>query len=148
MKSEVDLLNLETVLRAINLGIDPKSWIVPKYGVVAKNIDTLSRMSSPRDVITFILNKVPFSRSLRKALEATDSSLIASIEREIDIALVRTRKKNFAIFNLRKEALIDFFALKLAEMDDIGRILLGKMNNMPVDQIKNSLLYYYDDLKV
>lgn len=142
LRFDVDLLNIETVMRAIDLGIDPVFWIIPNYGIVAANIDVLSRMNTPRDAATYILNKVPFSSAIRTSLDAPDDRMISVLEREVDITLINRKRRNFSIFVNRKEALLDFFALKLAQIEDISRILLAKTNNMSEEKIKRALIYY------
>ncbi len=142
IRSEVDLLNLETVARAISLKINPREWIIPKIGVVAQNIGRLERLSSPRDVIASMINSVPYSSYLRDVLNSPESSIISHLERQVDLALMKHHAFNFRIFSYSKEALFDFFALKYQEIKDIGKIFLGKANNIDPERIRNSLLYF------
>lgn len=142
IRAEVDLLNLETVARAVALGIDPREWIIPKIGVVAKNISRLERLSNPRDVIASMLNNMPYSAYLRDVLNSPDENLISLLERQVNLAVMKHHAFNFRIFSYTKEALFDFFSLKYQEIKDIGKIFLGKVNGIAPDRIKNSLLYF------
>jgi vacuolar-type H+-ATPase subunit C/Vma6 len=142
IKDEIDLLNLETVARAISLDINAKNWIIPRYGVVASNIDRLSRMNNPRDVIASMINKIPFGNQIRSVLNSPDDTLIINLEKQVSLALIKNYKMNFRVFANKKEALLDFFSLKYAEINDISTILLGKANNIPSDKIKNALRYF------
>ena len=142
IKAEVDLLNLETVARAIELGVNPKKWIIQKIGKVAQHINNLERLNSSHEVIRTMLNLMPFAGQLRSVLNAKEENIISALEHRVNLALMQVHKKNFKIFGLKKEALFSFFSLKLAEIQDISKIIFGKSSKISAEKIRKSLIYY------
>ena len=142
IKAEVELLNLETVARAISLEINPENWIIQGIGKVAQSIDDLKRFNSPHEVIRTMLNVLPFANHFADVLNAKDENIISLLERKVNLALIQVHKKNFRIFGLQKEALFSFFSLKLAETQDISKIIFGKSSSITKEKISQSLTYY------
>ncbi len=142
-KTILDMQNLMTVCRASLLDIDPTQWIIPNKGIVANNIEVLKRYSSPREILNWVLYKVPFTDYLVKALEApNDDQLISTLEKQIELAFIRKNRQMFAIFTTQVESIWSYFELKKAEMNDISRVILGKVTGLEVDTIRNALTYY------
>ncbi len=142
-KSYVNMQNLMTVARASILEIDPTNWIIQNKGIIAKNIETLKRYSSPREIVTWALHRVPFSKYIEKALETpNDDEIIGMLEKQIEIAFVDRNRKTFSVFTSNPISIFSYFELKKAEMKDISRIVLGKISGLDQDIIRNALTYY------
>lgn len=143
LKVYIDMQNLMTVCRASALDIDPTKWIIPNKGVIANNIDVLKRFTTPREIITWALHRVPFSSYLQKALEVQDEDgIIGALEKQIEIAFISTHRLNFSVYTTDPISIFSYFELKKAELKDIGRIVLGKVGGLDYDTIREALTYY------
>jgi len=125
VKTEANYLNLETICRAVNLGIDSDNWLIPKIGSVYKLRKTLSNLNSTRDILTYMSTRMSPSRPLINALNSDD--MISKLEDEVLQLIYYQRFKNFILYGNRKEAILDYFSIKKAEIEDISRILTSKL---------------------
>lgn len=142
IKLEIGFLNLETICRAINLGIDAKDWMIPHRGVVNRFSSVLNQMNSPREVLTYILPHFPVKAPLKLALAADDKDVVAVLEDAALSYLHAQHRHRFYLVN-RAESLLDFFALKKAELEDITRILFSKLKGIPAEEIQGMLYPIY-----
>ena len=142
IRSEIELLNLETVARAISLGVSPGKWIIKGKGKVAKRINQLEQYTSPLDAILSMINDVPHSAHIRKVVNSSKETIISDLEKQVDVALNSFHRSNFKIFSSRPEALYSFFFLKYSEMRDISKVFLGKQSGVTDERIKSSLNYF------
>ncbi len=143
LKTYIDMQNLMTVCRASTLEIDPTKWIIPNKGVIANNIDSLKRFTTPREIITWALHRVPFTNYLQKALEVqTEDGIVGALEKQIEIAFINTHRLNFSVFMTDPISIFSYFELKKAELKDISRIVLGKYGGLEYDTIREALTYY------
>lgn len=142
IRVEIELLNLETVCRALNLGIDAKPWMIPSRGVVNRYEPVLSSMKSPREAINYILPHFPVQAPLKLALAADDLDVVAVLE---DAALSYLYARHYHRFYLvnRPESILDFFAIKKAEIEDISRLLFSKLKGIPAEEIRGMLYPIY-----
>jgi hypothetical protein len=65
------------------------------------------------------------SRPLINALNSDD--MISKLEDEVLQLIYYQRFKNFILYGNRKEAILDYFSIKKAEIEDISRILTSKL---------------------
>ena len=137
-KLEIEILNTLTICRSINLGIDPDEWLIPNIGSVYKQRSLLSNMGNPEDVMSYLMPTFPVPKVLQLALDS--ETPVITLEDEALRYLILRRYREFALYGSRKEAVLDFFSIKLAEIEDIGRILLSKKQHVPAEKIR-SLLY-------
>lgn len=143
IKLEAEFLNLETVCRAINLGISPEQWMIPNNGIVRKSISIIGNMKTPKEVLNYMLPHFTVKEPIRVALEAPDELVVASLEDQVLAFLYRQHFKRFMIYGNRKESILDFFTVKRAEIEDIMRILFGKIKNVPTEQLRGMLYPIY-----
>ncbi len=143
VRNEIEFLNLETVCRAIQLDIDPSPWMIPNKGIVNRHLSAIANLKSPRDVLNYMLNYMPVKGPLKNALSANDEDLIPILEDQVLSYIYAKRYKQFFLRGNSKEALLDFFAIKKAEIDDISRILFSKLNDVPSDIIRGMLFPIY-----
>jgi vacuolar-type H+-ATPase subunit C/Vma6 len=141
IKLEADFLNLETICRAIKLGINPDPWLIPDIGVVYHQRAGLSSLGSAEDVISYMVSKFPVSRPLQAALESDDP--VVRLEDEALKYIYYQRKRHFSLYGNRKEAILDFFSIKQAEIEDISRILLAKLRSIPAERVRSMLYPIY-----
>jgi len=66
--------------------------------------------------------------------------IIAKLEDYASNYLFHHHVLNFNIRGNRKEAILDFFAIKRAEIEDISRILLSKIKGIPQDVIADMIM--------
>ncbi|MCY3411487.1 MAG: V-type ATPase subunit [Candidatus Heimdallarchaeota archaeon] len=142
IRAEIELLNLETICRAINLEIDAKIWMIPNRGVVNKKAQTLQSMKTPREAINYILPQFPIQGPLKMALTANDQDIVAVLEDAALSYLHAQHKHRFYLVN-REETILDFFAIKMAEIEDISRILFSKLKGIPAEEIRGMLYPIY-----
>ncbi|MHA2503232.1 MAG: V0D/AC39 family V-type ATPase subunit [Candidatus Kariarchaeaceae archaeon] len=125
VRLEVDFLNLETICRAINLDIDVSGWLIPDIGTIYPQRQRLRNMNTPRDAIAAAANRFLVSQPLKAALDADDP--VSQLETEVLQYLYFQRYRNFIIHGNRPEAILDYFSIKHAEMEDISRIFTSKV---------------------
>ena len=144
IKKEIEIMNIETVCRGINLGIDPTAWMIPNNGVVHRYSRVLSSMKNPRDVLTYMLPHFPVKPILELALKAERDEDVIPILEDNALAYLHARHyRNFLIYGNRGEAILDFFAIKKAMVDDLGRILFSKLKAIPSDVVLSMLFPIY-----
>ncbi len=142
IRLEIELLNLETICRAINLGIKAKPWMIPGRGVTNRYEPVLSSMKSPREAINYILPHFPVSAPLKLALAADDKDVVSVLEDAALSYLHAQHKHRFYLVD-RPESILDFFAIKKAELEDITRILFSKLKGIPAEEIRSMLYPIY-----
>ena len=141
VKLEVEFLNLETICRAINMGIDPDPWLISNFGTVYRKKHVLNGMNRPEDVLTYMLPHFPIPKVIQYALEADDP--IVEFEDQASSYLYYNRYKSFLIYGMRNESVLDFFSIKRAEIEDISRILLSKIKRIPQAKVRKMLYPIY-----
>ena len=122
---EINLLNLETICRAINLDINVDEWLIPNIGNIYRQRRYLMNLANPRDVLNYLAPKFNPSQPLQLALNADD--VVVKLEDEVLNYLYFQRYRNFMLFGTREEAILDFFSIKRAEIDDISRVMTSKI---------------------
>ncbi|MHA2089629.1 MAG: V-type ATPase subunit [Candidatus Kariarchaeaceae archaeon] len=140
IRKEIEFLNLETITRSIKLGIDPEPWMVPNRGIVNRYRTTLASMSTPREVLSYILPHFPVKAPIEIALQAADDDIISVFEDHVLLYLFHKHQRNFSIYGNRRESILDFFAIKRAEIEDLSRILLSTIKGIPPDRIQGMLM--------
>jgi len=142
VKLEAEFLNLETICRAINMGISPQGWLIPNIGIVYKQQKQLMNYDNVTDVLNYMVNKFPIPRIIRNALDSKDP--VARLEDEFLQYLYFTRYRDFSIFGNRKEAILDYFSIKLAEIEDISRVLTSKiLTKTPRSELRRMIYPIY-----
>ncbi|MDH5404304.1 MAG: V-type ATPase subunit [Candidatus Heimdallarchaeota archaeon] len=143
IRLEIEFENLTTICRSIKMGLDPNIWLIPNKGKVNKYKSSLKNMSTPREVISFMLPMFPVTRPLEVALAADDKDIINVLESQLSTYLFYKRKRDFVIFGNRKEAILDYFTLKRAEIEDISRIILSKTKKIDNDELRKMIYPIY-----
>lgn len=139
VKNQVELLNLQTICRAIKLDIKPNEWLIPNFGIINRYRSILVGMLTPRDVLNFVLPHFFIKRPLRLALEADDDKIVEVLEEASLEYQYHKHQKNFTIYGLKKESILDFFAIKKAEIEDISKIILGTIKGIPSETVEGML---------
>lgn len=140
MKKQVEILNLETIARAAKLEINPLPWMIKNNGYIYKSANTLSSMKSAREIFTYVQGRFIAPHLVQTALQASDNEIISVFEETALAERFYHHKRNFNIYSNRKESILDFFAIKKAEMEDIMRILLGKIKGVSNELIREMLM--------
>lgn len=141
IRREIEFLNLETAARAVKLGIDTKSWMIPNNGIVNRHESAISSMKTPREVLSYFLPLFPVSKPLEYALQAQDDEIISVFEENVLLYLFHRHNRNFRVHGRRIEAILDFFAIKRAEIEDISRILLSSFKDIPTEKIQGMVMF-------
>ena len=98
-------------------------------------------MSRVKDVLSFMLPHFSIKQPLRMALNADDDKVVIALEDSVHLWLHQKHKRNFMININRAESILDFFAIKKAELADISRILLGTAKQVPTETIQELITW-------
>jgi len=142
--TEIDVLNLRTVLRMINDQVSPEDAAPFLVGggreFDPKKLDHLLRLHSSDDVIAAIGNTQ--YRFLGTAQEPGIRTLkISAIERELERFLVRQGVGLFRRDPLSVASLIAYFWAKYNEITNIRIISRCKTADFPVEHLREELVY-------
>ena len=132
----VNMKNILALSRCITLGIPAYRYILPN-----KFITKALKSTSVSEVLS-IYNYQPYKAVFSKYIGTKDIPL-HDLEFAVEKYLLKYWKKTFRFGTVfETDALIGFFELKLAEMMDIIRIIVGIGAGFTESEIRENLLFY------
>lgn len=143
--TEIDLKNIETIIRSKNLGIEReaiKKWTIPlKYRLGSFEPFLQGKVS---DVVT-ILSNTPyrdFANQVQEIVETGEELGLNKFEQVMRQYLVHQAIKAFRGTTFHLGTFIAFFILKRAEFENVRAIIIGKMAELDQESIKDMIIYY------
>ncbi|OLS30619.1 MAG: V-type ATP synthase subunit C [Candidatus Heimdallarchaeota archaeon AB_125] len=132
----VNMKNILALCRCIALGIPAYRYILPNK-FIAKGLNS----SSIQEVLE-IYNYAPYRTVFAEYIGAKEVPL-HELEFAVERYLLNYWKKTFRYGTvLQMDALIGFFEIKLAEIMDVIRIIVGISAGFSEEEIRENLLYY------
>ncbi|MFW9928321.1 MAG: V-type ATPase subunit [Candidatus Thorarchaeota archaeon] len=143
--TEIDLINIETILRAKILGMDKESialWLIP-IKLKLNNFDSFLGLK-PLDIINMLYNTGyrDFAEGAQSIVEGTEEPAVDMFEGLIKKFLVHESFKAFRGGSFHLGIFIAFFFLKRVEFENVRAIILGKLAGLDQDTIKDLILVY------
>jgi V/A-type H+-transporting ATPase subunit C len=146
--TEVDLINMLSIIRAKNLGMDPDlitKWLIPKnYKIPQQTIDAMKQVSSINQIDP-IIRSIPLYRELAQQiseiLESPDVP-IEKLERKFKEFLIHKSIRMISSNPFQLGIFFGYMTLAQTEFSNIRAILIGKMAELSPEEIKDSIIYF------
>lgn len=143
--TEIDLTNIETILRSKELGIEReavKRWLIPLKHRLGSFEPFLQGKTA--DIVNLIATTPyrDFANQVQEAVEASDEPSLNRFETVIRQYLVHQAIKAFRGTTFHLGTFIAFFILKRAEYENVRAIIIGKIAGLDQEVIKDMIIYY------
>jgi V/A-type H+/Na+-transporting ATPase subunit C len=138
----IDIVNIKSILRAKKIGLPAKEsqkTTISDGNVNANNLISLSN-ESEESFIDFLKNEMPFSKQWDEIMEDyRKNHNIIAVENKLDIFLLDFLKNEIDKISSGPEIVFYYAYLKKIMNSNIRLILTGKVNNIPIEEIKTRL---------
>ena len=142
-KSQIDLINIKTFIRIKRLNLSKEfleEALLPGGDV---NIVKLAQLVEPLEVLIDRLAYTPYGRVVEEGIESYQKTdTLTRYEKLADDFLVQyTKQAKYITFGL--EPIIGYLLAKENELKMIRIVMVGKINELPVEEIKERLRDVY-----
>ncbi len=142
----IDLLNLLTILRGVNLGMDASTLeqlVIPvNYTYNMKNNLAQAMTSSTLLEVLRFLSVRPYvglCNRIREIIE--DDRSLVEVEQLVDIYLAHQDSKVFIGYPFHIGTVLAFLNIFYVEVRNLKTIFVGKIDGVPVEKIRKFLIF-------
>ena len=140
--TEIDLINIETILRSKIMGMERESiqrWLIPIKHRIGSFDTFLSAKALDIVNILFNSNYREFANKVQEIVESGDELNLSLYENSMKQYLAHQAVKAFRGITFNLGIFYAYFILKRVEFENVRAIIIGKMANLSQDQIKDMI---------
>ncbi|OLS28130.1 MAG: V-type ATP synthase subunit C [Candidatus Heimdallarchaeota archaeon LC_3] len=140
--TEIDLINIETILRSKLMGMERESiqrWLIPiKYRIGSFD---LYLSAKPLDIINILYNSNyrDFANRVQEIIESGDELNLSLYEQAMKQYVIHQAIKAFRGITFNLGTFYAYFILKRVEFENVRAIIIGKISNLSQDAIKDMI---------
>ena len=146
--TEIDLTNVLAIIRAKKLNMDTeliKKWLISKNYLLSQqtvdNIRQVTNLNQIEPLLASVNSYKELSMQIRELFEGNDVS-IDRLERKFKEFLVQRAVRSLSGNPFHLGIFFGYVHLAQVEFANVRAIIIGKMADLPSDEIKNAIFYF------